>query len=128
MILTNLEIFNFMNTCSKMIEKTLPLKLAYCLRYNINLLTPFYKACEEERLNIIKKYAEKDKEGNVIEINDTPKFSDNKVYEELNELFSIENEINLKKIDISIVEKADEEQFDSITMQELNMLMLIIEE
>ena len=126
--MTNLEIFNFVNVCSNMLNKNLPLRLAYALRYNLNLLMPFYKACDDERNNIIKRYAETNDNGDFIAENGQIKFKDNKAYDELNELLSIENEVNLTKVNMEIVEKTEADNYDSITMQELNVLMSIIEE
>ena len=126
--MTNLEIFNFVNICSNMLNKNLPLRLAYALRYNLNLLMPFYKACDDERNNIIKRYAETNDNGDFIAENGQIKFKDNKAYDELNELLSIENEVNLTKVNMEIVEKTEADNYDSITMQELNVLMSIIEE
>ncbi len=126
--MTNLEIFNFVNICSNMLNKNLPLRLAYALRYNLNLLMPFYKACQEERNNIIKRYAETNDNGDFIAENGQIKFKDNKAYDELNELLSIENEVKLTKVNMEIVEKTEADNYDSITMQELNVLMSIIEE
>lgn len=126
--MTNLEIFNFVNVCSNMLNKNLPLRLAYALRYNLNLLMPFYKACDDERNNIIKRYAEINDNGDFIAENGQIKFKDNKAYDELNELLSIENEVKLTKVNMEIVEKTEADNYDSITMQELNVLMSIIEE
>lgn len=126
--MTNLEIFNFVNVCSNMLNKNLPLRLAYALRYNLNLLMPFYKACDDERNNIIKRYAETNDNGDFIAENGQIKFKDNKAYDELNELLSIENEVKLTKVNMEIVEKTEADNYDSITMQELNVLMSIIEE
>lgn len=78
--MTNLEIFNFVNVCSNMLNKNLPLRLAYALRYNLNLLMPFYKACDDERNNIIKRYAETNDNGDFIAENGQIKFKDNKAY------------------------------------------------
>lgn len=127
MSLTNLEIFNFINSCKEMVMKNLPLKLAYCLRYNMNILTPYYQACEEERMKLIKKYAIKDENGSPVVTDGELTFANDSIYIELNELLSIQNEIEVRKIDIDIVERTEEEQFDNITTEELNNIMFMIE-
>ena len=119
MKLKALDILNVYESLEKLSEHELSLETSFVIAKNIKELLLSKEIIETKRNNIITKYAEKDKNGAIaqvddggIKINDTVKFSN-----ELNELLSSEININLTKIYKKDLEK--------ITIQPKELLPLI---
>ena len=66
MKLSNEKILNTINVLGNLNNTQLPIKLAYAISKNINKIDIELKTYNDEKVKLINKYAEKDKEGKVI--------------------------------------------------------------
>lgn len=106
MNITNLQAVVFVNTASEMKQKPLPVKLAFAIRHNYNLVMDQIKAYEEARLDIINS-------------TEDVKVADAEVTKLLNE--SVEQPIKT-------VSLAELEKVDKWTIQELDAIAFMTEE
>lgn len=109
MKIKNEVLVNSINILSKLNNYELPIKLSYSIAKNIKIIDEELKIYTEERQKLINKYAEKDKDGNIITSEDgTVNILDSENWErDIMELLKIENEINIKKIKIEELENSD---------------------
>lgn len=66
MKLKNRDIVNFINGCTALKEKKLPIKIGYAVHRNILSLAEAAEAYNVAREKIIKEHAEKDYKGELI--------------------------------------------------------------
>ena len=128
MKIRNSQIVNFINGVMNLKEKKLPIKLGYAITRNIKIMDPVATSYEEERQKILGKYAEKDDSGKFKVEDGSYIISDISGYErEMEELLGIENEMQLHTVTIEEIEKCDMEQFDSLSVQDITLLDLMME-
>ena len=128
MKIKNSQIVNFINGVTNLKEKKLPIKLGYAITRNIKIMDPVATSYEEERQKILGKYAEKDDSGKFKVEDGSYIISDISGYErEMEELLGIENEMQLHTVTIEEIEKCDMEQFDSLSVQDITLLDLMME-
>lgn len=129
MKITNREIVFISKGILEIRKKKLPIRIGFALTKNISELSGLSQCYEESRLAIIDKYAEKDENGVKIVENGKFIFSDQeKLMEEITELLSIENEVNIHKVSIADLERCDEDGFDSLSPDDLEVLDFMITE
>ena len=129
--MTTAEINNVYQTLTNVKEKRLPVKLAFTLTKNLKKMESIVKSIEETRGELIRKYAEKDEHGEPKETNgritvtpeNTPAFN-----RDLTELLDTDNEITFERVPLSLVERCDEAEFDSLTLEEVYALGCMIED
>ena len=126
--LSNERIVNTINTLGNLNNTQLPIKLAYAISKNINKIDIELKTYNDEKAKLINKYAEKDKEGNVISDEHGHIIIEEKHKEDWNndisELLSIENEIDIHKIQLDDLLNANY----NISPAELSMIDFMIED
>nr|CAJ1762967.1 hypothetical protein AUSP0088_00059 [uncultured phage] len=128
MKIKNSQIVNFINGVMNLKEKKLPIKLGYAITRNIKIMDPAATSYEEERYKILGKYAEKDDSGKFKVEDGSYIISDISRYErEMDELLGIENEMQLHTVTIEEIEKCDLEQFDSLSIQDITLLDMMME-
>ena len=128
MKIRNSQIVNFINGVMNLKEKKLPIKLGYAITRNIKIMDPIATSYEEERQKILGKYAEKDDSGKFKVEDGSYIISDISGYErEMEELLEIENEMQLHTVTIDEIEKCDLEQFDSLSIQYITLLDMMME-
>lgn len=128
MKIRNSQIVNFINGVMNLKEKKLPIKLGYAITRNIKIMDPIATSYEEERQKILGKYAEKDDSGKFKVEDGSYIISDISGYErEMEELLEIENEMQLHTVTIDEIEKCDLEQFDSLSIQDITLLDMMME-
>ena len=98
-------------------EQHLPVKLNFSILKNSQLLSTLAQEIEETRINIIKHYGEIQEDGNI-------KVPENKIAianQEIEDLFSIEQEVNILKVDI--------ESFGDLqlSIEQMNAIMFMVE-
>lgn len=105
------QILNSTETLQKLSQKDFKAKLAWSIARLLKAAEAEIQSFNEARLNLIKKYGEKDDAGELItdekgnckiEAGSTEEFSN-----ELSELIKTEVEINANKIDINLLEDID---------------------
>lgn len=125
MKIKNQDILNFATI--KFAEKHLPVKLAFAIAANAEAMNGALKAFETNRIELLKRYSEKDGEGNPVIEDDSYKLADAAEYaKELGELAETEAEITVTTVDAEILEKCDEDGFDKLTVRELTILKFMI--
>ena len=128
MKLSNEKILNTINVLGNLNNTKLNIKLAYAISKNINKIDIELKTYNDEKAKLINKYAEKDKEGNVISDEHGHIIIEEKHKEDWNndisELLSIENEIDIHKIQLDDLLNANY----NISPAELSMIDFMIED
>ena len=128
MKLSNEKILNTINVLGNLNNTQLNIKLAYAISKNINKIDIELKTYNDEKAKLINKYAEKDKEGNVISDEHCHIIIEEKHKEDWNndisELLSIENEIDIHKIQLDDLLNANY----NISPAELSMIDFMIED
>lgn len=102
MKLSNEKLVNSIDVLSKLTNMELPIKLSYAFSKNITNIDRELVAYNKEKRKLIKKYGEKDKEGNLktkkdgtINILNIDNFN-----KELKEILEIETEVDIHLIDL----------------------------
>lgn len=128
MKLSNEKILNTINVLGNLNNTQLPIKVAYAISKNINKIDIELKTYNDEKVKLINKYAEKDKEGKVISDEHGYIIIEEKHKEDWNndilELLSIENEIDIHKIQLDDLLNANY----NISPAELSMIDFMIVE
>ncbi len=66
MKMQNKEIVDFLNTCVSMKKKSLPVRLAYAIKKNVAAVQEAASAYTAEREELIRRYAKKDENGEIM--------------------------------------------------------------
>lgn len=101
MILTNEQIYGYAVKLTELFKNDLPklpIKANFYLIKNKNLLVSLAEEIERARIGIVSTYGEVDASGNYV-INDPDTFKI--AQEEMNQLSSVEQEVQIYKIDIN---------------------------
>ena len=130
MKMQNKEIVDFLNTCVSMKKKSLPVRLAYAIKKNVAAVQEAASAYTAEREELIRRYAKKDENGEIMTEDDCYIMEDKERFgEDMSELLNIETEVEIHTVSISVVEKCDEDsKYDSLTMAELDVIDFMLTE
>ena len=127
MKLKNRDIVNFINGCAVLRAKKLPIKIGYTINRNIIILSEAAEAYNSAREKIIKEHVKKDSKGEPIVRDDRYVFEDEKAFnKDLEELLSIDTEVNLHTISEKDIEKCDDSRYDALTLADLDTLCVMI--
>lgn len=121
MKLSNEKILNTINVLGNLNNTQLPIKLAYAISKNINKIDIELKTYNDEKVKLINKYAENSNEHGHIIIEEKHKEDWNN---DISELLSIENEIDIHKIQLDDLLNANY----NISPAELSMIDFMIED
>lgn len=124
MKLTNEEILLYSNRLMNIFEKDdnkkyMPVRIGFAIQKNFSTLLTLAKEIETSRMKICEEY------GKVENGNDYYTFSPDVidiVNEEFNDLFTIEQDVNIKMVNLKDIEKLE------LTMLQIEALMFMIEE
>lgn len=122
MKLTNNEIYSITNNLlSNMnkLEMYIPAKANFFLQKNIQIMTAAAEEIDKSRIEIAKHYGTPDEEGRQYKINEEHLQEANK---ELEDLFSIEQELDIKTFSIEALGNAE------FTPAQMNAMMFMIED
>lgn len=102
MKIKNIEVINSINAINKILQAELKIKTQFKLNKNIQELNKIVEIYNNSKEVLIKKYADKDKNGELKVTDNMYTFNDNaeEFNKELNELNEIENNIAIEQIDI----------------------------
>lgn len=119
MTITNNEVYNLFNSLYGIRQQDIKFsaKTSFILMKNIQALEPFYKIIVEQRENTIKKYGEESENG-YYKIPTDKQAEANK---ELYELGIVVNEVDLNKINVEELDKAE------LSITEIEALSSILE-
>ena len=118
----NIEIYNIASNIAKYLQdlnEYIPAKTNFFLQKNINIITEAAKEIEEARIKIAEHYGELNKENNEYNI---PVENKEKALIELEDLFKIEQEIDIKTISITDLEGV------KLTPMQMQTIMFMISE
>ena len=118
----NIEIYNIASNIAKYLQdlnEYIPAKTNFFLQKNINIITEAAKEIEEARIKIAKHYGELNKENNEYNI---PVENKEKALVELEDLFNIEQEIDIKTISLTDLEGV------KLTPMQMQTIMFMISE
>lgn len=120
MKLTNYTIYIYSQNLSSAFsnkEQHLPVKLNFSILKNSQFLSTLAQEIEEARINIIKHYGEIQEDGNIKVPEDKIAIAN----QEIEDLFSIEQEVNILKVDI--------ESFGDLqlSIEQMNAIMFMVE-
>lgn len=119
--MTNLEIYNIANKLLEAFndeEQKFPVKLNFFLQKNKKLLVTLTQEIEEARMNIARTYGVPSDNGNFTISTDNI----SKAQEELTQLFSIEQDVNIAKVNFDDLDPNME-----LTSAQMEALMFMIE-
>lgn len=123
------EIIKIFDCVNEIKDKKLPIKISLILIRNLKKLKEIMEDIEDKRTEIINKYADRDEKGQLI-LNKKDQFqvSNNitNFENDLKELFNTQIKIQFDKFSIEDIEKYDENKFDSLTMNEVEILQNFI--
>lgn len=131
MKMKNSEIVEFLNVCSELRKKRLPVRLAYAIKKNMSSVQEAATAYMAEREELITRYAKKDKNGEYLTENNHYIMEDKDGFEkDMRELLEIEIEMEIHTVPITTAEKCDEDsKYDALTLEELNIIgYMLVEE
>ena len=130
MKMQNKEIVDFLNTCVSMKKKSLPVRLAYAIKKNVAAVQEAASAYTAEREELIRRYAKKDENGEIMTEDDCYIMEDKERFgKDMSELLNIETEVEIHTVSIPVVEKCDEDpKYDSLTMAELDVIDFMLTE
>lgn len=123
MILTNNEIYNYASDLFEAFQdnnQRLPIKINFYLQKNKKTLLELSQDIEKSRIEIAKHYGVFDPETSKYNI---PNEKLTAVNQELNDLFNLEQEVNIYKVNINNLS----DDFDLTTAQ-MEAIMFMIEE
>ena len=122
MKLTNQEIYSYaiaLNNAFADTTQKLPMRVNFYLQKNKNLLTSLGQDLENSRMEVIRTYGEPSEDGTQYII---PKEKIEEAQKELNDLFALEQEVNIYKIN------ADSLPDDiSLTTGQMEAIMFMID-
>ena len=97
--MTNLEIYNYANALGSSFNEdlTLPVKVNFYLQKNMNTIMEAGRDIEKTRMEIVQRYGTATEDGAGIEI---PNDKIEEVNKELEDLFSLEQEIKINEISL----------------------------
>ena len=120
MKLTNLQIYTYaqdLNSAFTDKNQHLPALIGFCIQKNAQTLLALAQEVEEQRMTILRYYAEADEAGNLI----VPDEKISQANEELQGLLDIEQEVNILKINIHKIADLD------FSMEQINAIMFMVE-
>jgi hypothetical protein len=128
MKLKNRDIVNFINGCTALKEKKLPIKIGYAVHRNILSLAEAAEAYNVAREKILEEHTEKDSEGKPAVKDNSYVFKDTQRFnKDLEELLGIDTEVNLHTISEKDIEKYDDSRYDALTLSDIDTLCIMTE-
>lgn len=133
MKMTNGILVNLLNTLGSYNEYKLPQKIGYAITKNMMAIQKEYSVYEKQMKKIFenfKEYTLKDDDGNLLfEENGLPKIEQDHLSDfikEMNELLSIEVDIELYHVDESVFDFEDSARFDPLSPNDIMILQSIL--
>ena len=129
MKLKNRDIVNFINGCTALKEKKLPIKIGYAVHRNILSLAEAAEAYNVAREKIIEEHTKKDSEGKPVVKDNGYVFKDTQRFnKDLEELLGIDTEVSLHTISEKDIEKYDDSRYDALTLSDIDTLCIMTEQ
>ena len=128
MKLKNKDILKFVNGCTALREKKLPVRLGYAIKKNLGSVSDAANAYNTEHSALISRHTEKDDKGNPLIEEGRYQIKDKESFEkDLNELLEIETEVNIHQVTLEEIEKCEDPRDDALTVADLETLEMMTE-
>ena len=129
MRLTLKEISDKYQAFNKIIAKKLPIKLSYAISKNMTTLEDEAKVIDDNRIKLAQTYAEKNEDGSPKVINNSYVIDDIESFnKELSEYYKTEIDIDICKVNSSILDKLDDPKYDVLSPSEIMTLQFMLED
>ena len=129
MRLTLKEISDKYQAFNKIIAKKLPIKLSYAISKNMTTLENVAKVIDDDRIKLAQTYAEKNEDGSPKVINNSYVIDDIESFnKELSEYYKTEIDIDICKVNSSILDKLDDPKYDVLSPSEIMTLQFMLED
>ena len=122
MKLTNQEIYEMAASIAAAFSneaKYIPVKLNFAIQKNLSIFSNLQKEIEDNRVRIAQEYGKLDQENMRYIIEEENK---TKAEQELNDLFSMEQEVEVRTCPLSLIENID------LTLEQMQAIMFMIVE
>lgn len=132
MKIANYAIIATINRLSEYANKKLPQKISYAITKNLSNLNKEYQLYDEQLKKILNTYSKffvLDSDGNPVLNNGAPEVEETvrgEYYAQINELLSIETDVDMYYVDPSIFDYEDSERFDAMTPKDIMILQSIL--
>ena len=125
-----IDIKNTFDQLANIKGKRLPVRMSLAIARNYRMLRDICDDIDESRIDIIRRYAEKDESGEVKTNDLGHAVLKNECVDDLSkdmdELYSSDIDIELAQINIEDVEKCDLDKFDSLSVDEMSAIECMI--
>lgn len=124
------QVLSYYEELSKIATKNLPIVFGYLVSKNLKILENEVVLIEENRLKLIQRYAEKEKDGSLLVSDGKYKISANEVEKftkEYNEYLNTEIDCLLSKVSLAELFKIDDEKYDVLTPENILKIDFMIE-
>ena len=129
MRLTLKEISDKYQAFNKIIAKKLPIKLSYAISKNMTTLEDEAKVIDDNRIKLAQTYAEKNEDGSPKVINNSYVIDDIESFnKELSEYYKTEIDIDMCKVNSSILDKLDDPKYDVLSPSEIMTLQFMLDD
>ena len=129
MRLTLKEISDKYQAFNKIIAKKLPIKLSYAISKNMTTLEDEAKVIDDNRIKLAQTYAEKNEDGSPKVINNSYVIDDIESFnKELSEYYKTETDIDICKVNSSILDKLEDPKYDVLSPSEIMTLQFMLED
>ena len=129
MRLTLEEISDKYQAFNKIIAKKLPIKLSYAISKNMTTLEDEAKVIDDNRIKLAQTYAEKNEDGSPKVINNSYVIDDIESFnKELSEYYKTETDIDICKVNSSILDKLEDSKYDVLSPSEIMVLQFMLED
>ena len=129
MKLTNKSLLNLINRIGELKSKKMPFAISRSLILTHKAAMENYAVYEEQLKTLFEEYAIRDKDGNIIcESNGFPKINPEQIQNfntALNELLDLSININECSFDPLVLDNWDDNKYDVLTPDELEILMML---
>ena len=103
-------------------EKSLPVKLSYAISVNLGRLQKVAEDIGTARRKLLEKYSELDEEGKPVIKNGHYQIRDGEMpdlQKEMDQLMEEENEIDIRKVEMSIIDQCDSPRCDMLSAKDI---------
>ena len=129
MNLTNKSLLNLINRIGELKSKKMPFAISRSLILTHKAAMENYAVYEEQLKALFEEYASRDKDGNIVcESNGLPKIDSEQIQNfntALNELLDLSININECSFDPLVLDNWDDNKYDVLTPDELEILMML---
>lgn len=109
-------------------DTKLPIKLAYAISLNLKECQSAFEVFSEKQRELLDQYAERDENGEIIIDDIGVALKDGEAYgKQAEELAELEADLNISTVPFDVLDKLDDDKYDSLSAKQLNALDFMLE-